>query len=69
MAAANGFPVDDHVILQNQLRLPQRVAIAVMNVTQRALANGARVQNQAANYAAIGVIGISRNPTFPRRKP
>ena len=67
-ATTNRFPKDQHLFLDNDVRLTQWLMVDIMDVLQSGFAYFSRVQDKIANDCADGVVVVCCNPTRLRRE-
>ncbi len=67
-AATDRFPKDQHLLLNDDMRLLQWLTVNVMNVLQRGFAYITRVYDEITNPRAGGVVLICGHPTIVRGK-
>ncbi len=67
-ATTNRFPKDQHLFLDNDMRLAQWLTVDLMDVLQSGFAYFSRVQDKITNDCADGVVALCCNPTRLRRK-
>ncbi len=67
-AATDWFPKDQHLLLNDDMRLPQWLTVDVMNVLQRGFAYFTRVYDEITNPRAGSVVLICGHPTIVRGK-